>query len=210
MICRHFFWDYDGTLYDTYPRITRAIVRTMQEYGVEAAYDDLYPLLKRKFRVAWAAYLEPKGISYEEFMDTYHRFSEQEPKETMQLYPGAGEMLAAVVRNGGRNYLYTHRGQSALGYLERDGLMALFTDFVTSQHNFPNKPAPDALNYLCNKHGLKKEDCIMIGDRDIDLDSGKNAGMACALFDPEGYYPDYDTPWRFSRIADMQAALIGK
>ena len=88
--------------------------------------------------------------------------------------------------------------------------MALFTDFVTSQHNFPNKPAPDALNYLCNKHGLKKEDCIMIGDRDIDLDSGKNAGMACALFDPEGYYPDYDTPWRFSRIADMQAALIGK
>ena len=207
MIFHHFFWDYDGTLYDTYPRITRAIIKTMQVYGVEAGYDDLYPLLKRKFRRVWAAYLEPLGISYEEFMDTYHRFSELEPKDTMQLYPGAREMLEAVVRGGGRNYLYTHRGKSALTYLERDGLMNLFTDFVTSQHNFPNKPAPDALNYLCEKHGLDKETCVMVGDRDIDLDAGKNAGMACALFDPEGYYPGYDTPHRFSDLHEMKKAL---
>lgn len=208
MIFQHYFWDYDGTLYDTYPRITRAICRTMQEYGVQAEYEQLYPLLKQKFRRAWSAYLEPKGISYEEFMDTYHRFSELEPKDTMQLYPGAKEMLEAVVRAGGKNYLYTHRGQSAFSYLEKDELMELFTDFVTSQHNFPNKPAPDALNYLCDKHGLDKAACVMIGDRDIDLDAGKNAGMACALFDPEGYYPAYDTPYRFADLGEMRRALV--
>ena len=208
MIYRHFFWDYDGTLYDTYPRITRAIIKTMQAYGVDADYDVLYPLLKKKFRCAWAAFLEPLGIPYEDFMDTYHRFSELETGDTMQLYPGAREMLEAVVKNGGKNYLYTHRGQSAFGYLERDGLTELFTDCITSQHNFHSKPAPDALDYLAQKHGLDKRECIMIGDRAIDLDAGKNAGMGCALFDPEGYYPDYETPYRFSEIQAMQKVLI--
>lgn len=208
MICHHFFWDYDGTLYDTYGRITRAVQRTMRELGADVAYDALYPLLKRTFRHGWQKYLEPKHVSYEQFMDTYHRFSELEPKDTMQLYPGVREMLEAVVRAGGKNYLYTHRGQSALSYLEEDGLRDLFADFVTSQQHFPSKPAPDALNYLCAKHGLEKNDCIMVGDRDIDLDAGKNAGMACALFDPDGFYPDYDTPWRFTDLHEMQRALV--
>ena len=78
---------------------------------------------------------------------------------------------------------------------------------MTSLDGFPAKPAPDALNFLIQKHGLDRAQCVMLGDRDIDLDAGKNAGIACALFDPEGFYPDYDTPWRFSDMAALRRAL---
>ena len=89
----------------------------------------------------------------------------------------------------------------------RSLLNGLFFDRVTSLDGFPPKPAPDALNYLIRKHGLPRKDCVMIGDRDIDLDAGKAAGIACALHDPEGFYPDYDTPWRFDDLHELVSAL---
>ena len=30
---RHLFWDFDGTLYDSYPNVTRAFLRTLDELG---------------------------------------------------------------------------------------------------------------------------------------------------------------------------------
>lgn len=210
MVFTHFFWDYDGTLYDTYGRLTRAALRAMTELGATVCYETLYPYLKRTFRYGWQAFMEPLGVPYQVFMDTYRQYSESEGRETMQPYRGVREMLEAVVAGGGQNYLYTHRGQSALQYLKEDGLLSLFTDCITSRDGFPDKPAPDALNYLKDKYQLCDAGCIMIGDRDIDLNAGKNAKMACALFDPEGYYPDYDTPYRFDSMAKMQRTLLAE
>ena len=123
------------------------------------------------------------------------------------MYPGARDVLETVCRLGGCNYLYTHRGASLEGYLQKDGIEALFADRITSLDAFPRKPAPDALNHLIEKHGLSRGDCVMIGDRTIDLDAGKNAGIACALFDPDGLCPGYDTPWQFRTMVELKAAL---
>ena len=79
---------------------------------------------------------------------------------------------------------------------------------MTSLDGFPSKPAPDALNYLVQKHGLKKAECVMVGDRDIDLDAGKNAGIGCVLFDPDHAFDDYGTPWRFSSMDTLREVLM--
>ena len=41
-----------------------------------------------------------------------------------------------------------------------------------------------------------------------DLDAAKNAHMACALFDPDGFYQDYDTPWRFRTMDQLKQTLM--
>ena len=207
MIFRHFFWDFDGTLYDTYGRITRACVNTLGDIGASASYDAVYPVVKRSLDACWRTFAAPLGVEKDVFLDAYHRHSETEGPESIRPYPGVRETLQAVIDGGGCNYLYTHRGASAAKWLRYDGLEGLFTDGVTSLDGFPPKPAPDALNFLIQKHGLNRAQCVMLGDRDIDLDAGKNAGIACALFDPEGFYPDYDTPWRFSDMAALRRAL---
>ena len=208
MIYRHFFWDFDGTLYDTYPRITRACQRALGDFCVETAYDTVYAAAKRSLNYCGVAIGGPRGVSAEAFMEAYHRHAEEEGAESIRPYSGVPEMLRAVVRNGGKNYLYTHRSTTALKWPRHDRLDALFADAVTKEDGFPSKPAPDALNYLIEKHRLDRAQCVMLGDRDIDLDAGKNAGIACALFDPENFYPSYDTPWRFQDMKALQKALL--
>ena len=207
MIYRHFFWDFDGTLYDTYGRITRACVSALHDVGAAASFDAVYPVVKRSLDTCFRAFAAPLGVEKDVFLDAYHAHSESEGPESIRPYPGVRETLQAVIDGGGRNYLYTHRGGTAAQWLQYDGLEGLFTDGVTRRDGFPAKPAPDALNHLIGKHGLDRPQCVMVGDRDIDLDAGKNAGIACALFDPESFYPDYDTPWRFRDMAALRKAL---
>ena len=205
MSFRHFFWDFDGTLYDTYGRITRASVLALEDAGAAASFDAVYPVVKRSLDTCYRVYALPLGIDKDSFLEKYHAHSEAEGPESIRPYPGVRETLEGVIAAGGKNYLYTHRGGSAARWLDYDGLSSLFADRVTRLDGFPLKPAPDALNHLISKHGLDKHTCVMIGDRDIDLDAGKNAGIACALFDPDGFYDDYPTPYRFR---DMR--LLGK
>ena len=204
---RHFFWDFDGTLFDTYGRITRAGVNALKDLGAAASFDQVYPVMKRSLATCFQVFAAPLGVSRDTFLDAYHAYSELEGAESIKPYPGAKEALEAVAAHGGRNYLYTHRGDSAGQWLAYYGLSPLFCDQVSRRDSFPSKPAPDALNYLAEKHGLEKKECVMIGDRDIDLDAGKNAGMACALFDPENFYPDYDTPFRFRDMDALRKTL---
>lgn len=201
---RHFFWDFDGTLYDTYGRITRAAQYALADLGLPVSYGEVYQHVKRSLHTVYLTYAQPHAITEEDFMRAYRSHSETEGPESMALYPGARAFLETVIANGGKNYLYTHRGyDSAFAALNRDLITSLFSDYVTSKDGFPSKPAPDALLYLTGKHGLNLPECIMLGDRDIDVEAAKNAGIAAALFDPDDFYADYTIETRFHRFDEM-------
>ena len=201
---KNFIWDFDGMLFDTYPHTVAAFCEQQRRHGFLRDEAEVYALFKINLRVGFRHY----GLTEEEIREFYDIENDLSFEPLGVPYPRIPEILRYVTANGGRNYLYTHRDRVALKYLELYGLTPLFSGFVTGEDGFPFKPAPDALNYLCDKHALDRAACVMIGDRDIDLDAGKNAGMACALFDPENFYPDYDTPWRFRDMAALRKTLV--
>ena len=208
---RHFFWDFDGTLYNTYGRITRAAQYALADLGLPVSFGEVYQHVKRSLHTVYLTFAQPLGCTEDAFMKAYRSHSETEGPESMALYPGAKAFLEKVIAMGGRNYLYTHRGyDSAFAALNRDCITPLFHDFVTSRDGFPSKPAPDALLHLTGKHGLALPECIMMGDRDIDLEAARNAGMASCLFDPDNFYADYAVSLRFFTYEAMQAHFFEK
>lgn len=201
----HFFWDFDGTLFDTYPRINRAIQKALKDEGYDLSIDAIVPLTKVSLgHLAHVVAPEKER----ELMQRYHEHAEEEGEDTIQPYAGAKRLLQSICAHGGHNYLYTIRGLTAIDALKRCGLHQYFTDCVTKADGFPSKPAPDALLYLMEKHGLSPEQCVMIGDRDIDLNSGLNAGMSCALFDPGHFYDAFDTPYRYTSLFELMCDLV--
>jgi len=200
-----FFWDFDGTLFDTYPRINRAMMKALNDLGVNIETEALAKLTK--VTISHAASVLLPGQE-REVMLRYREHIKEETIDSFIPYEGAFSMLKSVCEHGGRNYLYTHSADYTIDVLKRLGVHHLFADFITGSDGFASKPAPDALLFMMEKHHLDPAKCVMMGDRDIDLVAGKNAGISGALFDPDGFYEGFETAYRFSSFFDMNAALV--
>lgn len=176
---QNYIWDFDGMLFDSYPHITSAFLKALAEFGKSADYDEAKALLRLRYAKAFEHY----NVSQEE----KEAFRKQEHNYLLRPlavpFENTQKTLNELWHRGKKQFLYTHRGkESSQYYLEKYDLKKYFTAFVDSSFGFPAKPAPDAINYICETYLLKKEETVMIGDREIDVLSGKNAGVCACLF----------------------------
>ncbi len=188
---KNFIWDFDHTVFDTYAHTVNAMFKVLEETGRADQFD--WETVNRYMHVNFADARKYVGMTDPEerrrFME-YHFTPGPEEKPI----PYAREVLEAVVKNGGRNFLFTLRNRTADRYLEAWDMDQYFTETVTSDNGFPGKPAPDGVLYLMEKYQLVPEETIMVGDRDLDGQSGKNAGIAGALANYYPYLPDGSCP----------------
>ena len=106
-------------------------------------------------------------------------YSEQPP------FPGVEAVCLKVSASGGINLIVTHRSRLSLEkLLEFHDLMKHFSEFLSAQDGYPHKPDPAMFNALIQKFGLQPSETMAIGDRDLDIQAGKAAGlMTCGFGD---------------------------
>ena len=184
---RHFFWDFDGTVMDTYPAMTEAFVRMARRCGVEITPARALSLLKNNLTHALQVIAEENALDASAMVPI---FREEEKVTLAQMARPVAGIPEALRDLPGQHYLVTHRDRAALDYLDSMGLKHYFTDYVVENDGFPRKPAPDSLLHLVRKHGLDLAECVMIGDRPLDTAAGRNAGMLSCLLDEENRFPD--------------------
>ncbi|GBG95006.1 phosphoglycolate phosphatase haloacid dehalogenase hydrolase [Ligilactobacillus salitolerans] len=188
MSYKNFFWDFDGTLYDTYQIMPLAYTKAWQAAGFEVNGKQAYEAMRlNSLGQAFKQQQEQFKLSsaqLKEVRQTYNEFEQKSLKQA-QAFPGATTVLAAVAAGGGQNFLLTHRDQGAIDLLERDGLRQYFTGMITANDHFARKPAPDSLNYLLAQYQISPQTAIMVGDRSLDIEAAHRAGMAGALYDPD-------------------------
>lgn len=187
---RHFFWDFDGTLMDTYPFMTQCLVDACADKGVTLACDRALDLMKNTLGHAARTVADESGVSCEALMSAYRlRETRVSLRDVMPL-PGIPEALRCLREKGGRHYLVTHRDRTALDMLAARGLLDCFEDAVTAECGFARKPAPDSCLHLLRKHDIDPRQAVMIGDRPLDTAAGRAAGMLSCLLDGEGRFAD--------------------
>lgn len=94
-------------------------------------------------------------------------------------------MLSALQEAGAKHFVYTHRGKSTDGLLERLGLQRFFVEVVTSENGFQPKPSGEGVTYLVEKYGLDRQNTAYVGDRTLDVQCAKDAGVKAILYVPE-------------------------
>lgn len=208
MLYTDYFWDFDGTLFDSYPYIVDRFQRGACALGIETDREEVLALAKRSLVYLCEVLGERLGLDPAQLREAYRAHGDPQAYARIQPFEGIPALLEGIVSAGGRNYLYTHSGAEVLGALARHDLSRLFADHIISPNDFPPKPAPDALLAKLAEHRLAPARCAMVGDRDIDTLAGQRAGMAGVLFDPDGYYADAPVEHRFTSIADMQRAFM--
>ncbi len=207
---RHFIWDFDGTLFDTYPVIIRNLRAALAQFGCDCDPVDCMRRMLVSIPVARDHYADAFGLDRAALAEAYEGFHRQANAElAAPPMDGAREVLQRIRDTGGSSYIFTHRKvwETRL-YLEKHGLDGFFADILGPEsEGFAAKPAPDAVLHLMQRHGMHPDDTVMIGDRDCDLGSGRNAGVGavhllCAVA-PE----ELVCGWRLNALTDMLPLL---
>lgn len=182
---KHIIWDFDGTLFDTYPAMSMAFTKTLGDEGIYEDNDKIMSLMKVS-ELNVMEYVKSKYVIGLDFKEKYDKNRMKAELINIKPFPYIDDICKAVNLSGRKNYLYTHRSISAVEYLKRFNLFKYFHDFVIRENDFKRKPDPEGLLYLIGKHNFEANEAIMIGDREIDILAAKNAGIHACYFDDEG------------------------
>lgn len=176
MTYKYFFFDFDGMLCDSYTHTTKAFVKTLFETrGVKINEKEAYDYLKITFGDAFAHF----NVTEQEkkIFASYHEDLSFKPEAT--LYLETIKLLKSIIESGGKNFIYTNRGQTLYEYLDKFNIRQYFTDIIIDA----GKPDPTPLLEMIKKYNLDKKECVVVGDRSVDVDGGYNAGIDGILYD---------------------------
>jgi len=180
---KYFIWDVGGTLFDTLQTSSEAFAKTLKEFGRSTDFEQIYRRLKETSTVASAEFFV--GQKSDEFLKRYHEI-EQSMQDDPALFPDAAATLKAVVENGGKNYIVSNRDLQVVDFLEKKNLIQYLSYVLTRNDGFARKPSPEALYYLFDHFAVVPKETLMIGDREVDVLAAKSAGIAQALYSPDG------------------------
>ncbi|MBR3842506.1 MAG: HAD-IA family hydrolase [Christensenellaceae bacterium] len=202
---RNLIWDFDGTLFDTYPVSGGNFQRCIEDaYGVKEDVSEIMAKMKNSFDTAMEFYANKYGFG-QDFCRAFYHVNDTSTPDLAKPFSGVREFCLLAKEKGCRHFLYTHRDELTKEMLKKHGLYDCFSGFITSADAFPRKPAPDAINYLLEKYGMAKDDAVMIGDREIDILAGKNAGIYACLFFPEnGAFPKTAADFKIREIMELK------
>jgi len=179
-------WDLDGTLFDSYGVIVDSIFLTFQECGIEMSIDEIHHhAINFSIKSLFASVAGVWGVSPEHLHARYSQISSGKYLEIKPMI-NALETLQELSKSGVEHYVFTHRGKTTMPVLENLGMTAFFKDVITSQSGFPRKPSPEGIIFLLKKYGLDQNNTYYVGDRSLDMECAKNAGIPGILFLPQG------------------------
>ena len=207
---RHFIWDFDGTLLDTYPIIIENLRLALREFGHDCDPVEAMGLMLNCIGAAQTFYAEKFGIDRADLVAAYERYHRQATQKLLaRPYAGVEKVLDQICATGRFNYIFTHRKQGeTAAYLEKYGLSRYFRHIVgPGDEGFAVKPSPRAVQYLMEKYGMDPAQTVMVGDRDCDLSSGRNAGICAAHLVCAVVPEELECHWRLTDFAHMLKLL---
>lgn len=178
-------WDFDGTLFDTYPNLVRAFKEAVEYYGYTAEESEIKEKMTISIRHAVAFYAEKYDLDRAELHALFKELEGFRP-DLVTTYPGVEKILKHIKESGRRNHLYTNRNKDAVRYLEAYDLLQYFDGLITKEEMREYKPAPGGMIDLCKKYLVEPKKMLMVGDRAVDVDAAKAAGADACLYNTNG------------------------
>ena len=174
---KHIIWDFDGTLFNTYPEVAKVFKKALQSFNINENSSSILKNLHISLWYTFTTYAEKYNLDFEKLRHKFTQLDELMPPFSSKPFKGVDKVLKSI---SGYNFIYTHRGNSTYKYLNHYNYLKYFKEVITREDGYLRKPEPQALIYLIEKYKLDKKQTIYIGDRDIDVQCANRAGiLAC-------------------------------
>jgi len=171
-------FDLDGTLIDAYSLIYISLNFARRKLG----YNELdYHLVKKSVGSGDIELIKQffKKEDRDNALKIYRETQKQYiNKENVKLQKGAKEILLLLKEKKIKITIATNRNKFAANLiLEKLNITNYFDLIFTSDDVKEKKPSPEIIEKIYEKFNCSKEECFYVGDMDIDLKTGLNAGV---------------------------------
>jgi HAD superfamily hydrolase (TIGR01549 family) len=170
-------WDFDGTLFDTYPALVEGFIKLSKQ---DLDRTEVLKWLKKDSKTAFKHY----GIDEsqrEEYTRSHNYYSKNESTPFEQLE----EVLSSIENN----IIVTHRDkESTIFLLEKYNLKKYFTEVVSvEEQGFTRKPHSASYEYVLKSHHID----LVVGDRDLDLIPARKLNIKTVAFQNQDIEADF-------------------
>ena len=199
-------WDFDGTLFDTYPSMVYAFKEALKEIGAYESEEEILKYLKVSLKNAMEHFgkLYPIGNN---FSERFHYYDNIYPVEKVKPFYPLLEVLNTLKDMEVNNFILTHRDESVYKYLKFHNVINFFDHICSKEMNFKRKPDPEGFLYFVNKYSLEKEEVLAVGDREIDILGGKNAGIKTCFYNTNNVVLSVEPDYRVKSLSDVVKIL---
>ena len=176
-------FDLDGTLTNTLESMTYSVNLTLKEMGLSQITKDqcrmfvgngARVLIEESLKVSG----DPKASRIEEGMKIYGRIFDQNCTYHVTLYEGIPEMLKALKDRGIHLAVLSNKPDRQTVKVVKEIFGDNIFDYAQGQKDgIRRKPEPDGVWYLMEQMQVSKEECLYIGDSEVDAATGRNAGL---------------------------------
>lgn len=174
--------DMDGTILDTLEDLHTSVNAAMRWAGApERTLEEVrqfvgngaYKLIERSLPAG------TKRARIEQVLSFYRPYYETHAQIHTRPYPGIPETLAALRERGVRLAVASNKPDGAVKQLAARYFPGLFDVAVGDRTGLRVKPAPDLVTVAMNVLRADPAATVYIGDSDVDIETAKNAGLAC-------------------------------
>lgn len=174
------FFDLDGTLTDPGLGITNAVMHALKAYGIQLPpRQELYKFIGPPLTWSFQTYY---GFSQEESLEAVAKYREHYSVIGLfenEVYPGIPELLAQLRQAGKTLCVATSKPEKfAVQILEHFGIAQYFHLICGAAMDESRGTKHEVIEYAIGKlPGVKREDILMVGDREHDILGAKASGL---------------------------------
>ena len=178
-------FDLDGTLTDTLESLVFSVNKSLEEMKLpRISAGECEGFVGNGARYLMERSLEAAGDTeasrIEEAMQVFRRIFEANCTWHVTPYEGIPEMLETLKRRGIRLAVLSNKPHDQTVNVVHTIFGSDCFEFVQGQTDaIPRKPDPAGVNYLLEKMGVSRTECLYIGDSEVDIATGIAAGVKC-------------------------------
>jgi HAD superfamily hydrolase (TIGR01549 family) len=170
-------FDLDGTLVDSRETILKSTQAALDQLNIPHSIpENIFTNMIGKHFVDIFEELKIGVPDFEEFISIYKALY-FDFIESSYLYNGVEETVEFLSKKNIKVSLLTTKGQDqAEKIIDHFKLRDSFDYLMGRRDGLAHKPSPDPLLYICKELQVKVAETLMIGDTELDIQCGKNAG----------------------------------
>ena len=168
----------DGTVLDTLEDLWAAVNVSLGRFGLPEASRDAVRAGLGNGAAHLIACVAPEERR-EEVLAFYKPYYDAHCNIKTRPYPGILPLMARLRDRGVKQAIISNKPDPAVRELARFYFPGLLEAAVGESEAVRRKPNPDAVLAAVRQMGLSVEDCVYVGDTEVDLETARNAGMAC-------------------------------